>query len=225
MRKAEWDKFPSWDAFRDWYRPHLEQVSRILAPSANLYVWGTDDSASALRELVGSMGWTRKRRVTWDKGIGCMAGKVDTNALRGFYDVTEVCDHYQRDEWTLQGGAGATIAHAANADARNPAPVFFAAERERAGMTRRDLASHFPSASGRVTGCVSNWEGGQNFPTWAVWRRAAWAAGLLRPPAGLLRPPAGRVRPPAGRVRSRTRVLPAPRGLRQRVEPPHRGGR
>ena len=94
MRKAEWDKFPSWDAFRDWYRPHLEQVSRILAPSANLYVWGTDDSASALRELVGSMGWERRTRIIWDKvNPPSMFGAAHMTTLP---DATEVCDHYQR---------------------------------------------------------------------------------------------------------------------------------
>jgi len=94
MRKAEWDKFPSWDAFRDWYRPHLEQVSRILAPSANLYVWGTDDSASALRELVGSMGWTRRTRIIWDKGTPASA--LGWASVSDHLDATEVCDRYTR---------------------------------------------------------------------------------------------------------------------------------
>ena len=91
---------------------------------------------------------------------------------------------YQREAWACSGGAGSTIAHAANADPRNSGAEFFAAERKRAAMTRRDLASAFPSRTGGLTGCVSNWEGGQNFPTWDVWKRAAAAMQAAAPNNG-----------------------------------------
>lgn len=39
------------------------------------------------------------------------------------------------------------------------------AERERRGIKQKDLAHHFPSASGGLTGCVANWELGFNLPT------------------------------------------------------------
>ena len=169
-RKAEWDKFPSWDHFREWYAPHLEQVSRILAPSANLYVWGTDDSASALRELVGSMGWTRRTRIIWDKGLGCMAGKIDTNAIRRFYDLTEVCDHYQRDEWTLSGGAGQTIAYTAGADERNWIRPWLCAEWDEAGLRRSqaDKAMGTNGMAGHYFGS-SQW----SLPTWDAYQQLA----------------------------------------------------
>lgn len=175
LSKADWDTFKSWDHFVEWYRPELQELSRVLAESANVYLWGTDTSASALRPLMAELGWKRRTRVIWDKGIGFMAGKIDTAAMTNHYDLTEVCDHYQRNAWDLSGGAGATIAAAANGDERNRASAFLASERERAGMTRRDLAAHFPSKTGRLTGCVSNWEGGQNFPTWGVWFKCAAA--------------------------------------------------
>jgi hypothetical protein len=38
-------------------------------------------------------------------------------------------------------------------------------ERERRRITQKALAVHFPSATGGVTGCVSNWELGYNLPT------------------------------------------------------------
>jgi len=129
MRKAEWDKFPSWDHFREWYAPHLEQVSRILAPSANLYVWGTDDSASALRELVGSMGWTRRTRIIWDKGN---PANLMGWAAAGWWPVAvEVCDHYQRGLPTFRlGGPTANVWHLT--------PKAFEVERLRTG--RRSTA-------------------------------------------------------------------------------------
>lgn len=38
-------------------------------------------------------------------------------------------------------------------------------ERERRGLTQKELARHFPSKSGGLTGCVANWELGLNAPT------------------------------------------------------------
>lgn len=39
------------------------------------------------------------------------------------------------------------------------------AERERRGITQKSLAAHFLSKTGRITGCVANWELGLNIPT------------------------------------------------------------
>jgi len=38
-------------------------------------------------------------------------------------------------------------------------------ERERRGITQKELAKHFPSKTGGLTGCVANWELGFNIPT------------------------------------------------------------
>ncbi|MGA0092503.1 MAG: DNA methyltransferase [Candidatus Nanopelagicales bacterium] len=179
LGKAEWDRVAD---LPTWYAPHLDDVGRVCGASASLYVWNTAEGWAALHPGIVARGWTFRALVTWDKGVGFMAGKVDTSGLRTWYDVTEVCGFYQREAWTLSGGAGSTIAHAANADPRNLGASFLVAEREAAGMTRRDLSRWFPSATGGLTGCVSNWEGGQNFPTWAVWERCAEAMTTSGPP-------------------------------------------
>ena len=60
MQKADWDTFKSWEHFVAWYRPELEELSRVLAESANVYLWGTDTSASELRPLMAELGWRRR---------------------------------------------------------------------------------------------------------------------------------------------------------------------
>ncbi len=42
--------------------------------------------------------------------------------------------------------------------------------REIAGLTIKDVAAHFPSATGGLTGCIWNWENEANRPTVAQWR-------------------------------------------------------
>lgn len=89
MRKAAWDAFPSWEAFREWYRPHVEAWGRACAPAATVYTWGTDESASELRPLMREAGWTLRVRVIWDKVVSpsCMGQSISI-----FPDVTEVID-------------------------------------------------------------------------------------------------------------------------------------
>jgi hypothetical protein len=183
MNKAEWDRLSVAD-LPEWYRPHLEAAGRILAPSASLYLWNTSEGWAALHPLLLSLGWTFRSLVTWDKGVGFMAGKCDVGSLRTWYDVTEVCGFYQREEWAPSTCAGQEIAQATGADRRNKAPAFYKTERERAGMSKRDMARHFPSASGGLTGCVANWEGGLNYPTWDVWKRSAAAMQAASPTGG-----------------------------------------
>ena len=169
-----------WDGVKvrdlpEWYAPHLDDVGRLCGASASLYVWNTIEGWATLHPGIVARGWTFRSLVTWDKGVGFMAGKCDVKGLRSWYDVTEVCGFYQREAWAPSTCAGQEIAQATGADERNTTPRFYRSERERAGMTKRAMARHFPSASGGLTGCVANWEGGLNYPTWEVWQTSATA--------------------------------------------------
>lgn len=182
MGKGEWDPTLSLDAAVAWYAPYLEALTAVCAPSASVYLWNTDALEAELRRSMRALGWTFRGRVTWEKPNG-QANKmaVDDGEIRTWPDTTEACGFYQREAWAPNTCAGQEIAAAANADPRNRAAAVLAEEREAAGMTRRDLAAHFPSVTGGLTGCVSNWEGGQNFPTWEVWQRCAEAMSSAGP--------------------------------------------
>ena len=93
MKKADWDTFRDWEHFVAWYRPELEELSRVLAESANVYLWGTDTSASELRPVMAALGWRRRTRVIWDKGQGPLSHLSGSDS---WSDGTEVADHYQR---------------------------------------------------------------------------------------------------------------------------------
>ena len=174
MQKAAWDRLKVAD-LPEWYRPHLEDVDRVCGPSASLYFWNTAEGWAAVHPVILSMGWTFRALVVWDKTVAHMAGRCDTAGLRTWFDVSEACGFYQREEWAPSTCAGQEIAQATGADSRNPTPAFYRAEREAAGMSKRDMAKHFPSATGGLTGCVANWEGGLNYPTWEVWQKSAAA--------------------------------------------------
>ena len=147
MGKAAWDKVKDLAA---WYRPHIAEWGRVCAPSASVYLWNTAEGWAAIHPEMVAAGWTFRALVTWDKGIGFLAGKIDTEGTRTWPDVTEVCGLYQRD-------------------ADSPFPDLLERRRSVAGLTRRDLATLFPSRTGGLTGCVLNWEAGYNIPTREQW--------------------------------------------------------
>ncbi len=52
---------------------------------------------------------------------------------------------------------------------REAVGVWLRGQRVRAGLRQNEVAAHWPSATGGLTGCVANWELGFNCPTWAQW--------------------------------------------------------
>ena len=165
MKKAAWDTFKSWEHFVAWYRPELEELSRVLAESANVYLWGTDTSASALRPFMAELGWRRRTRVIWDKGVAATtAFHARPEDWLYWKEQGEVCDHYQRNAWGLSGGAGQEIAHAAGADDRNWIRPWLRAEwMEEAGLRSKaaDQALGTNGMAGHYFG-ASQW----SLPTW-----------------------------------------------------------
>lgn len=54
----------------------------------------------------------------------------------------------------------------------------FRDRRAASGLTQKDIAKHFPSKTGGMTGCVWNWENSANVPTPAQWEVLAPMLGL-----------------------------------------------
>ena len=98
MRKAEWDKFPSWEAFREFYRPLWGQLSRVLRDNASLYVFGTFQGLVALSQDLDGLGdgWAFRQACTWDKGMGAIAGRTSDD-IRMYPNRTEHCLFYARE--------------------------------------------------------------------------------------------------------------------------------
>ena len=162
MHKAAWDRMKPSD-LPEWYGPHIEAWGALCAPSASVYVWGTDEGEGYLRAPMRAAGWTFRGSVVWDKGIGFMAGKCDVNGCRSWYDLTERCALYQREEWAPSTCAGSEIAYAAGADDRNTARVFLSAEWSAAGLRNghADTALGTNGMAGHYFG-KSQW----SLPTW-----------------------------------------------------------
>jgi DNA methylase len=80
----------------NWYRPHIEAWSRLAVPATTLWFWNTEIGWATVHPLLVQHGWEYVQAITWDKGIGHIAGNVNGKTIRRFPVVSEVCVFYQR---------------------------------------------------------------------------------------------------------------------------------
>jgi len=77
-----------------WYEPHIRAWSRAATPETTLWFWNTEAGWATVHPLLVANGWEYRCCNIWDKGLGHVAGNANTQTLRKFPVVTEVCTHY-----------------------------------------------------------------------------------------------------------------------------------
>jgi site-specific DNA-methyltransferase (adenine-specific) len=80
----------------DWYRPHVEAWSRYSTPQTTLWFWGTEVGWASVHALLLDSDWEYRSCHVWDKGMSHVAGNSNTQTLRKFPVVTEVCVQYTK---------------------------------------------------------------------------------------------------------------------------------
>jgi DNA modification methylase len=134
MRKAAWDRIPL-DKLGDWYAPHVEAWSTLCRPSASLYLWNTPAGLAQVDRVVQAAGWTLRTVITWDKGANARQGRENSETARSWFETSEVCGFYQRDEvdeyaavdlWNTYGAA-------------HPVRLYLERARVAAGLSLQDV--------------------------------------------------------------------------------------
>lgn len=80
----------------DWYRHHIEAWSRHSTLATTLWFWNTEVGWANVHPVLVANGWSFEFLNTWNKGIGQVAGNVNSRTIRRFPVVTEVCAFYTR---------------------------------------------------------------------------------------------------------------------------------
>ena len=83
-------------ALPHWYRPHIESWSAAAGPASTLWFWNTEIGWASVHPVLAEHGWDYVQLIVWDKGLGHIAGNVNSRTIRQFPVVTEVCAFYQR---------------------------------------------------------------------------------------------------------------------------------
>jgi site-specific DNA-methyltransferase (adenine-specific) len=78
----------------DWYEPHIRLWSRYATPKTNLWFWNSEIGWASVHPILEKYGWRYVNCNVWNKGKAHIAGNVNTNRIRRFPVVTELCVHY-----------------------------------------------------------------------------------------------------------------------------------
>jgi len=81
----------------NWYQPHIEAWSKAAIPSTTLWFWNSEIGWAVVHPLLEKYGWRYVNSNIWNKGKGHIAGNVNTQKIRRFPVVTEVCVQYVRE--------------------------------------------------------------------------------------------------------------------------------
>ncbi len=92
------------EALRRWYEPHVKSWSEFATPQTTLWFWSTELGWAIVHPLLAEHGWEYRCCNIWDKGMSHVAGNANTQTLRKFPVVTEVCVHYVKSARFPSGG-------------------------------------------------------------------------------------------------------------------------
>lgn len=127
----------AWDRSGVAFQPETWTAAlRVAKPGTHLVAFGGPRTSHRLTTAIEDAGWEIRDSLMWMYGTGM---PKSLNVGR-----------------EIDRRGGVSIAWFG---------PWLRSERERRGLTQKALAVHFPSATGGMTGCVSNWELGTNLPT------------------------------------------------------------
>lgn len=157
--KADWDRVKDLPAY---YAPHIEAISRCSAASASVYFWNTAAGWARVHPLWLAAGWTFRSLIAWNKGMGYLAGRIDTKSLRTFANTTEFCGFYQREAIR-----GTPISD----EESNPIRAYLCKEQARSRLTLKRLKDEMilEGAAGEMIVRHSFYESQWWFPTLDQW--------------------------------------------------------
>lgn len=93
------------DSLPEWYAPHIKAWTEAAAVNTSLWFWNTEVGWATVHPQLITAGWKYVQLITWDKGMGQVAGNVNSKTIRQFPVVTEVSALYIRPQtFTDSGG-------------------------------------------------------------------------------------------------------------------------
>jgi len=159
---AEWDKIPD---YVEWCGKWIKECERVLKDNGSFYFWHNDMS-----QIPQIMEWIRQNTgfvfnsfITWDKGefrAKSWKNPMPDNNLRSWFNTCEYCLFY-----TFQDNTGLEKITEKFIKPNNKFAEYLKSELQKAKVSNKEISKLFPSKTGGLTGCVSNWLNGDNIIT------------------------------------------------------------
>lgn len=161
--KYDWDK--QWINFReylDWICEIAIECRRVLKDNGSLYMFA-DDKICAYIQVELDKYFNLENNITWVKPNNMTI--KGWSEYRCYAPITERILFYSQ-KWDIHSGK--LISNKIleeNLKPNNNFAKYLKNEFQRAQVTNKEIASLFPSRTGGLTGCVSNWLNGDNIIT------------------------------------------------------------
>jgi site-specific DNA-methyltransferase (adenine-specific) len=78
----------------EWYEPHIAKWSERATANTTLWFWNSEIGWAAVHPVLEKYGWRYQNCNVWNKTKAHIAGNVNTQKIRRFPVVTEVCVQY-----------------------------------------------------------------------------------------------------------------------------------
>jgi len=121
-------------------------------PGAMMMAFGGTRTHHRLMCAIEDAGWELRDCLMWLYGSGFPKS----------HDISKAIDKMDEDRRPERERVG----------------LWLRTQREAAGLRQKDVAAHWPSVTGGLTGCVANWELGFNCPTWEQWQKLKQVIGF-----------------------------------------------
>ena len=151
-----------WKSFEDYLKDVEKwaiECKRVLADNGTLIWWGMDRKI-AYTQIIFDKYFNLLSTCVWQKPS--VANEWDTRRTfpeRGQERFLIYDNEFESAEWSKTGLERILEEHIAP---KHPFALYLKSEFKRAGISNKEIASLFPSKTGGLTGCVSNWLNGQN---------------------------------------------------------------
>ena len=169
VKSDRWDNQWRTDAdFLGWADSVNAEMYRHTTSNASIY-WFCSPQMAARIEGVIAARFRIINSLVWDKsgsrnGVGGTG--IDVTALRGFWTAnTERLIFAERPEGDAEAAQAAGYESSCVEAKTSIFGDYLRSEFSRAKVTNKKIAALFPSKTGGMTGCVSNWLLGLNVPT------------------------------------------------------------
>jgi site-specific DNA-methyltransferase (adenine-specific) len=164
--KGEFDFI--WKTFDD-YLADVEkwaiECKRVLADNGTLFWWGNSKKI-AYSQIILDKYFNLENSMMWRKIDSMQYQYYSVELSRTFNTHNErvlmYSNDYEPNDWNKTGLERVMEEHI---KPRHPFALYLKSEFKRAKVTNKEIAKLFPSKTGGLTGCVSNWLNGDNTPT------------------------------------------------------------
>ncbi len=169
VKTEKWDnQWKDEDLFINWIGMITKEIRRILTPNGSLYLFASPQLSARVELEIGKQ-LRVLNRITWKKPLySTKAEMFRKEDLTKYFPSSEFIIFAEKfgsnDEFELSLGKPEYILKWEQSK-KKIIGDYLQCEFDRAGVTRKEIAGLFPSKTGGLTGCVSNWVIGYNIPT------------------------------------------------------------